>query len=54
MGVVSGVISARESEGAFFGRIQKRICDLRSYGFFTGESKRRNEFAEWHVEWLAE
>ena len=23
------------TKGAFYGRIQKRICDLRSYGFFT-------------------
>ena len=23
-------------------------------GFHSGEGKRRNEFAEWHVAWLAE
>ena len=24
-----------KTKGAFFGRIQKRICDPRSYGFFA-------------------
>ena len=32
--------------GTFFGRIQKRICDPRSYGFFTtkknGKSEKKN------------
>ena len=27
--------------GTFFGRIQKRICDPRSYGFFTTKKKRK-------------
>ena len=27
----------------FFGRIQKRICDLRSYGFFTTKKNGRSE-----------
>ena len=29
-----------------------RFVTLRT--FFRGEGKRRNEFAEWHVAWLAE
>ena len=28
------------------------IFKMRSFGF--GEGKRQNEFAEWHVAWLAE
>ena len=27
--------------GTFFGRIQKRICDPRSYGFFNTKKKRK-------------
>ena len=27
--------------GTFFGRIQKRICDPRSYGFFTTKKNRK-------------
>jgi len=30
-------------QGAFFGRIQKRTCDLRSFGFFTTTKTRRSE-----------
>ena len=34
--VLKSINAKREiTKGAFYRRIQKRICDLRSYGFFT-------------------
>ena len=35
----------------FFGRIQKRICDLRSYVFFT--TKRTEDPKKYHLPWGA-
>ena len=32
----------------------EKIIDTCSPTLKTGEGKRRNEFAEWHVAWLAE
>ena len=37
--VLKSINAKREvTNGAFYGRVQKRICDLRSYGFFTTKS----------------
>ena len=33
-------VNITPTQGAFFGSIQKRICDLRSYGFFTAKNGR--------------
>ena len=35
--------------GTFFGRIQKRICDPRSYGFFTTKKKTENQKKKNHL-----
>ena len=37
------VILKSDSQAAFFGRIQKRICDLISYGFLTTKKNGRSD-----------
>ena len=43
------VILKSDSQAAFFGRIQKRICDLISYGFLT--TKKTEDPIKDHLPW---